>query len=83
MGQRDVVLGQVYPFDLLVILERIVDAKRHVLPRKEIDQMQATGRSLMPEGLESQLDPQQMADLIRFIKDWRYPDANIPGLSDR
>jgi putative membrane-bound dehydrogenase-like protein len=46
--------------------------QRQVIPRASIDQIKATGVSLMPEGLESQIDPQAMADLIAFIKNWRY-----------
>lgn len=38
-----------------------------VLLRGEIDQMRATGLSLMPEGLERELDPQAMADVIRYL----------------
>lgn len=53
--------------------------KRTVVQRDEILQMQATGISMMPEGLESQIDAQGMADLIAFIKGWRYMDGSIPG----
>ena len=30
----------------------------------------------MPDGLEQLLPPQDMADLIAFIKGWRYLDGN-------
>jgi putative heme-binding domain-containing protein len=53
--------------------------KREVLRRDEILELKATGISLMPEGLEAQIDPQSMADLIAFIKGWRYLDSNIPA----
>ncbi len=45
---------------------------RHVLSRSSLQELKATGVSLMPEGLEAQVDHQGMADLIAFIKGWRY-----------
>ena len=35
--------------------------------RKHIDQLQSTGLSLMPTGLEKQIDRQAMADLIAYV----------------
>jgi len=37
------------------------------LLRTQIDELAATGKSLMPEGFERKLDPQGMADLIAFL----------------
>ncbi len=54
------------------------DDRRELIRRDDIATMKATGVSLMPEGLEAQLDPQSMADLIAFIKGWRYIDGAIP-----
>ena len=51
-----------------------------VILRDDIEQFKATGVSLMPEGLEAQISQQEMADLITFIKEWRYSEAAIPGL---
>ncbi len=51
---------------------------RHTLKRADLAELKATGVSLMPEGLEAQIDHQSMADLISFIKNWRYLDGNIP-----
>ncbi len=42
--------------------------------RADIDELKSTGLSLMPDGLEKNVTVQQMADLIRFLKDWRYLD---------
>ena len=50
------------------------------IPRSEIDQLRSTGLSLMPEGLEKTISQQEMADLLAFIKNWRYLDGQIPGL---
>src|SRR5205823_6212391 len=36
--------------------------------RKDIDEMKALSKSLMPEGLEKELQPQDMADLIGFLR---------------
>ena len=38
------------------------------VPRKEIAKMRSTGTSLMPEGLETGITPQQMRDLIAFLQ---------------
>ena len=37
------------------------------LPRAEIDQLQASGKSLMPEGLEQRLSVQDVADVLEFL----------------
>ena len=51
---------------------------RNTLKRADLQELKATGVSLMPEGLESQIDQQAMADLISFVKNWRYLDGSIP-----
>ncbi|WP_162006614.1 PVC-type heme-binding CxxCH protein [Roseimaritima sediminicola] len=35
--------------------------------RSEIEELRATGKSLMPEGLETEISPAQMADLIAYL----------------
>ena len=35
--------------------------------RRNIEEMQSTDKSIMPEGLEKQISPQQMADLISYL----------------
>ena len=47
------------------------------LLREEIDELRSTGQSLMPVGLERTISPQQMADLICFLKNWRYETAAV------
>lgn len=61
------------------IVLRGQDDRREVIRRDDIAEMKATGVSLMPEGVESQIDHQSMADLIAYIKGWRYLDGSIPG----
>jgi putative heme-binding domain-containing protein len=48
------------------------------LLRDQIEQIHSNGVSLMPVGLEKNIDSQQMADLISFVKNWRYLDGRVP-----
>jgi putative membrane-bound dehydrogenase-like protein len=52
--------------------------KEAVIPRAEIDELRSSGQSLMPEGLERNIPHQEMADLLSFIKNWRYLDGRTP-----
>ncbi len=54
------------------------NAKETVLRRDEISELKAVGTSLMPEGVESQITVSEMADLLAYIKNWRYLDGSIP-----
>jgi putative heme-binding domain-containing protein len=47
------------------------DKERQSLLRSEIDQLRNTGRSLMPEGLEQSLSPQDMTDLLQYLMNVR------------
>jgi len=51
--------------------------------RTEIAELHNTGVSLMPVGLEKNLTRPQMADLISFIKNWRYLDGQTPFRTGR
>ncbi len=42
--------------------------KEHVILRIDIEAMSGTGKSFMPEGLERDLTPQDLADLMAFIQ---------------
>jgi putative heme-binding domain-containing protein len=53
--------------------------KTLTLLRADIDSLRSSGVSLMPEGFEKHLTHQQLADLIGFVKNWRYLDERIPG----
>ncbi|MBI1830337.1 MAG: dehydrogenase, partial [Planctomycetes bacterium] len=44
------------------------DGKSNQLLRNEIDELSSTGQSLMPEGLEKDLNPKELADLIAFLR---------------
>ncbi|MBX6311404.1 MAG: c-type cytochrome [Isosphaeraceae bacterium] len=47
-------------------LKRAEGASETLL-RGDIEQIASTGKSLMPEGLETRISPQEMADLIAFL----------------
>ena len=49
-----------------------------VVLRQDIEEMQSSGISLMPEGLEKNVSVPEMADLIAFLKNWRYLDGSVP-----
>ena len=52
------------------------EGKSETLRRDEIDDLHNDGVSFMPEGLEKNISHQDMADLISFIKNWRYLDSS-------
>lgn len=51
-----------------VVLKR-VDGGQETVLRSDIQSMTSSGASLMPEGLEAAIQPQQMADLIAFLRE--------------
>ncbi len=47
---------------------QLADGKELVLPREEIESLVGTGKSLMPEGLEKDLNPRDMSDLLAHLR---------------
>ncbi|HUG90966.1 MAG TPA: PVC-type heme-binding CxxCH protein [Planctomycetaceae bacterium] len=47
---------------------RRAEGKEDTVLRSEIDELSSTGKSLMPDGLEQDISPEQMADLLAFVK---------------
>jgi putative membrane-bound dehydrogenase-like protein len=47
--------------------------------RSEIDELKSSGTSLMPEGIESQISAAEMAELLWYLKNWRYLADNVPA----
>ena len=45
------------------------EGKRKTVLRRDIEELQASTKSLMPEGLEQGLKPQDLADLIQFVRE--------------
>ena len=46
--------------------------------KQDIEEMRSDGISLMPEGIEKDITVDQMADLLDYLKDWRYMDGAVP-----
>jgi putative membrane-bound dehydrogenase-like protein len=60
-----------------ITLKRAENVVETVL-RQDVDEVQSTGRSLMPEGLEKTISVAEMTDLLSFLKNWRYLDGAAP-----
>ncbi len=57
--------------------------KLETIPRDDIDEVQVSQLSLMPEGIEKQLEPQELADLFHYLA-WDRPPSDpeakwLPG----
>jgi len=48
----------------------LVDAqgKKHTILRIDIEELTSSGKSFMPEGLEKELSPQDLADVMEFVR---------------
>ncbi len=44
------------------------EGKRHTLLRRDLDELKASGKSLMPEGLEQDITPDDMRDLLTYLQ---------------
>jgi putative heme-binding domain-containing protein len=68
--------------DQRVVL-KVQGGKTETIARDDVDAMKVSELSLMPEGLEKQLQPQEIADLFAFITLDKHPDdpaaQPIPG----
>jgi putative membrane-bound dehydrogenase-like protein len=53
--------------------------KEQVLLRSELEELTSTGRSLMPEGLEKDLKPRDLADLIAYLGGAGPPPKSFAG----
>ena len=49
-----------------ITLKRAENVQETIL-RQNIEEISSTGKSLMPEGLEEKINPQEMADLLAFL----------------
>jgi putative heme-binding domain-containing protein len=54
------------------------EGQTDVVLRQDVESIESTGLSLMPDGLEKTISVQEMADLLRFLKNWRYLDGSVP-----
>jgi putative heme-binding domain-containing protein len=55
------------------------DAKQARLLKIEVEEIVGSGKSLMPEGLEKELPPQALADLLAYFGGFRPPPKALPG----
>jgi len=46
---------------------RLPDGVAQSVAREDVERLQSTGKSLMPEGFEARLDSGQLADLLAFL----------------
>jgi putative membrane-bound dehydrogenase-like protein len=76
-GQGTVFNGIVAAESAAGVTLRRAEGKEDYILRSQIEEMTSTGKSLMPEGLEKDISPEQMADLMAFIK------SAPPGQRDR
>ncbi len=50
-----------------IVLQQ-AEGKQQIIARNDIDELRASGKSLMPEGVEKEVSIQQMADLLEYLK---------------
>ena len=50
------------------------EGQQDTIPRSDIEELRASGKSIMPDGLEEKLTPDQLADLLEFL---HHPDAKL------
>jgi putative membrane-bound dehydrogenase-like protein len=58
---------------------RQADGKEVTILRADFDGFKSSGRSLMPEGLEKDVPPAAMADLIAYLTSSEVPPKKLPG----
>jgi putative heme-binding domain-containing protein len=55
------------------------EGKEQVLLRADLEELQSSGKSLMPEGLEKDLSKQDMADVMAYVAQAGAAPKNLPG----
>jgi putative membrane-bound dehydrogenase-like protein len=55
------------------------EGKESVLLRADLEDLQSTGKSLMPEGLEKDLSKQDLADVMAYVAQAGTSPKNLPG----
>jgi putative heme-binding domain-containing protein len=59
------------------------EAKQETVLRSQIETLVSSGKSLMPEGLEKDFTPEQLADLIAFVQTIKPPPSSNSKLENR
>jgi putative heme-binding domain-containing protein len=60
---------------------RQADGQERNLLRADLESLETTGKSLMPEGLEREINPQAMAHLLAYLARQESPAKSLPGNS--
>jgi len=68
MNNGRTIAGLLMDQDNQVVVIKSADGQRTVISRDEIDEMTAISQSIMPEGLLTPLDPQQIRDLFAYLR---------------
>lgn len=55
------------------------EGKKETVLRRDIEVMAASGKSLMPDGMEKEIPPPEMADLLAFLAGSSPPPKSIDG----
>lgn len=68
MDDGRVVAGQIVneTASSITLIEK--EAKQHVLLRNQLEELRASGKSLMPEGLEESISKQEMAHILAYVQ---------------
>lgn len=68
------------------VVLKVQGGKLETLPRDQIDEIRVSDLSMMPEDLEKQISPQQMADLFAFLTLDKHPSdptaRQLPGVRE-
>ena len=67
--EGDIFTGLIESENSEAIILKMAEGKSKAIGRAEVDQLKASDVSLMPEGVEKDITPQQMADLLSYLKD--------------
>jgi putative heme-binding domain-containing protein len=55
------------------------EGKQFVVARSDVEQVKSSGKSLMPEGVEKDVSPAEMADLLAYLKSSTPPPKKVAG----
>jgi putative heme-binding domain-containing protein len=55
------------------------EGREEVLLRTDLEDLQSTGKSMMPDGMEKDLSRQALADLLAFLAEVKGPPKKFPG----
>ena len=58
---------------------REANGKENVILRSDLDELRSTERSIMPEGIERDLSPQDVADVLAYVSRFELPFKKFAG----